>query len=226
MHTPLPRRSFTLIELLVVIAIIAILAAMLLPALSKAREKARQINCVSNMKQLLLGSTMYADEHDGVFIDYAAPVRGTPYQLPNGDTVAVNQTIYWPVMLYPYVNSIGAFNCPSANDKWTGDNTYSPNFGLNTNMKRWSSNLVKFTSATMLFGGVAHDGQSDCYLYNLKRRSYLVSNSRHSSKPTIGYVDGHSEGRANSTIPQFDSKSYQNTSSKFWWPWPTSPVHD
>jgi len=68
----LPRSAFTLIELLVVIAVIAVLAALLMPALEKARDNARRVLCVSNVRQLMLGYSMYIDDHDDYFLSYDA----------------------------------------------------------------------------------------------------------------------------------------------------------
>ena len=107
----LMKKRFTLIELLVVIAIIAILAAMLLPALAKAREKARQSNCLSNVKQIGLSILMYADDNREVLCRPWDDVRPASYT-PPGYTTASNY-ITWADRMRTYINNDLVFQCPS-----------------------------------------------------------------------------------------------------------------
>ncbi len=99
------KRAFTLIELLVVIAIIAILAAMLLPALSKAKQKAWSSNCLSNLKQVGLGLRMFADDSEDRFPMSGESIRWN-YLDPNAATNG------WMQQIFPYVQSTNAFHCP------------------------------------------------------------------------------------------------------------------
>ncbi len=98
------RNGFTLIELLVVIAIIAILAAILFPVFAKAREKARQASCMSNMKQIGLAIAQYQTDHDGYF---PQNWTGSPRCAPGPDHYD------WMEVCQPYVQNWQIFICPS-----------------------------------------------------------------------------------------------------------------
>ncbi len=104
------KKGFTLIELLVVIAIIAILASMLLPALSKARERAKMATCINNLKQISLAIKMYAEDYDIPRMPSSVPLAGS-----------VRGSWYGALYDLGYVKSWGVFRCPSDTRKlnWT-----------------------------------------------------------------------------------------------------------
>ena len=100
------RAGFTLIELLVVIAVIAILAAMLLPALARAKESARRVRCASNLKQIVLAAGIYADENNDRFP--AQPGDGVAVSAAGGD----GRNYY--DLLMPWAINPDVWLCPSA----------------------------------------------------------------------------------------------------------------
>jgi prepilin-type N-terminal cleavage/methylation domain-containing protein/prepilin-type processing-associated H-X9-DG protein len=129
------KRAFTLIELLVVIAIIAILAAILFPVFAQAREKARAISCLSNIKQVTLSFQMYLQDYD----EQMVPLWN---YTPDPVLVAANccnfgPYDYWPSLLNPYIKSWQIFKCPDAAD---------PQGVWGAGANAWWGNWMQFTS--------------------------------------------------------------------------------
>jgi len=133
-------RGFALIELLVVIAIIAILAAILFPVFARAREKARQASCLSNLKQIALGALMYAQDNDEKFNPPVVCVAGV-----NGCFVGAehNGSGYRP--LNPYIKNTQVWDCPSCDD----DPQFS--YGWNRSLDQGRLALIQKPAETVMY---------------------------------------------------------------------------
>jgi prepilin-type N-terminal cleavage/methylation domain-containing protein/prepilin-type processing-associated H-X9-DG protein len=126
------RNAFTLIELLVVIAIISILAAILFPVFSQAREKARQTTCLSNIKQLALADLQYCQDNDEAYVRVkqlalTGPADPQLMEKPQDSPVTPAPYLMWAGILEPYTKSTGIIVCPSAGYKIVspGPDTYT-----------------------------------------------------------------------------------------------------
>ncbi len=196
------KLGFTLIELLVVIAIIAILAAILFPVFAKAREKARQAACQSNLKQMSMGVLMYMQDYDQCYpclIEDAAADTHQEwfFKIYSHNAQYPNNTDVRPEgLVHPYVKSKDLYNCPS----WGASQTrpelsYASNGHLywkrGYSPQAISENMIPEPAAYVMLVDQNPAGWKYGILYTAAWGNLSVPVNRHSEMCNVAFCDGH-----------------------------------
>lgn len=232
------QSGFTLIELLVVIAIIAILAAILFPVFAQAREKARTVSCLSNMKQLGTAFTMYLQDYDEVVLPRynACPSTG-PAATPDDPRL-------WTNTIQPYIKNKQVFVCPSALNTQYGDTWNQRSFlsiGYNQTISGWYyatdacgqmilpslASIVAPSKNVMFADSVSGDLASGNrgYLfgnvgmnipYNSSYGAYGSFGARHSEGTNLTFFDGHAKWFKGTSILADVNAPYQCADTSFY----------